>query len=278
MGFPGKQHLLNVVPDDYHLEWNEIKRATEQTKECEFFRMLCQLSVVYSLNKAPWCSAGFWQVKRETLEHLIACGPSVTAFQRHLEEIADELGQPVPRSPEEEEDLFRQLVDLPCVASKGPPVGQCKWFSFLRAADFHHGQMFQQLVLLSHYRESVLKKPAIVEAVVEDGDDIDNGDDDDEANEGPRQPKPSMRSEWAKLKRQGENSLEVAIRMISGTNIELQRIFLVVCGPSWKVHGRVFGCVRVGVIWNPNPCVLVLLFVIGCFFVFSCSCVGMLVV
>lgn len=121
--------------------------------------------------------------------------------------------------------MFRRLADLPCVAVKGPPVNRCRWFSFVRAAKFHSSQMFQQLVLLSHYREAILQKPA-----VEFADDTEDCDEEEVDPE-----KTSVRKEWAKLKQSGENALEVAIRMIGPNNIELQQIFVVLTEPVLRI-------------------------------------------
>ena len=235
-------YLAVLRGDEYHDEWNAIKRACGKTKKKVFLIMLCQLTVLYSLNKAPWNSKAFWDIKRETLADILSKGLRLPIVRDNIEELAKEVGLPPPCTPDDAQQVVQRLCDVPSVLKQGPPIGQAKWWSFARAAEFHKDHMCCERVVLAHHRDIVRgAKPPPEDVVVDEDDQLEGS------------AKITPKSEWRKMKAKGENSLDVALKMIGKDNCRRQKIFLALTTPAWhnsasrkREHTKPLDCLA----WN----------------------------
>ncbi len=214
------KHIMLFMNDEFHGDWNSVSLACKKT-DTYFWGTIMQLSVVYSLNHAPWNTSQFWRVKQQMLQALLEEGADTTVFDDMLPEIASEMDVALPTTVAERRALLHRLCEMQTVEYKGPTVKMMRWFSFFEAARFHEKEMYTQKCLLEGYRRSNGCSPCDEPLLLADG-----------ANQHPKEVVRRLREAL------GENTLSIAARLLTRENIENQKVLLVVMNPTWTLHGR----------------------------------------
>lgn len=123
--------LCEFEADEAHDEHNACEWAAEHSYWLASMT-IAQMVLIYSINRAPFGTGGFYRIKQESHRDLISAGPGTACFQRNMAGIAPDAGIPAPASAEAERELLESLSEYKSFHNREAGIKNSRFFSFMK--------------------------------------------------------------------------------------------------------------------------------------------------